>query len=104
MWDRLNRLIYGSHFKRAINCVAESNGGVGAAPQVSGNQHVRSGACAFWHYGVGRQFELNNSTAHAEQSNAVAVDEGRLLRASRSNLDTWSFGAGFVCHDDSLLG
>jgi hypothetical protein len=104
MWDRLNRLVDLGHFKRAIDSVADPDSGARAAPQMSGNQDVRSGACAIWHYGVGRQFELHNPTAHAEQSNAVAVDEGRLLGASRGYLNSWTFGTGFVCHDASLVG
>jgi hypothetical protein len=69
MRNGLDRLIYRRHFERAINRIAESNGGARAASQMSGNQHIRSGAGTFWHYGVGCQFELNNSTVHAEQSN-----------------------------------
>jgi hypothetical protein len=44
MWDRFNRLFRGVHFERAVNRIAQSNGGGRATPQVGGNQHVRSGA------------------------------------------------------------
>jgi hypothetical protein len=107
MWlrlrNRLDRLIYARHFKRAIDRVTEYHRCCRAAPQVSGNEHVRSGACAFWHNRIGRQFELNSSGVHAECCNAIEVNEGCQLVTARGYLNAWTSGTRFVRHDDSLL-
>ena len=65
VWNRLGRLIYARHFKHAIDCIAEPQGSYGTAPQMGGDQHIRSGARAFWQNSIGSQFELKDSGVHA---------------------------------------
>jgi len=96
MWNRLARLVYARHFKHAIDCIAEAQGSSGAASQMGGDYHIRSGACAFWQNNIGSQFELNDSSDHAVCQNAVEIDERRLFGTARGYVDTWTLGAGFV--------
>jgi hypothetical protein len=100
MWNGLKWLIGGRHFQRFRYAVHNAASGIGAAPQVRDKQHIPSGSCAVWHYGIGGQFKLNNPATNAERCNAVAVNERGQQGASRGNLNTWSFEIGFVCHRD----
>jgi hypothetical protein len=102
MWNSLNRLVWGDHLKGARDGIADSPGSGNTTSEMGRDQHLRSSASTFWHYGVGRQFECDNPIVGAECRNTVAVNEGSELGTSRGYLNTWTFGAGFVCHDDTL--
>jgi len=98
-WNWLFRLIDACHVKYAIDCIAEVQSRLGTAPQMGGNQHIRSGAFAFGHNGVRPQFELKDSGVHAECRYAVEIDERRLLGTARCYLNGWTLQIKFLCHE-----